>query len=483
MFDIINRLKATLMFRKAEEKPQMPKKFYQDLAQLLKTDANALKLFEDSYNKMVLNTVSENFFEVNAKQAVAQRETKLTETEQNQIVERIVNELLAQTAWYSTDGKTVASGKEVEPLTAKPVEREELLCIPEEMRPQLTGRYMTVDIDAPSYALILNYYMQYARNPNSKQGRDAYNRFRQGLDVLDLDQVTYKIISNNSNSIGHWLPALDLGIANQSFFKIPATTVIQVPITLLQLTHLDWDRLTPMTMAIVDRYCQKAFHLDENKEYFIKTGTFSSKYDFRNAHVKGAKEVRELGEYLLFIHYQALQMAAPTARPCIYGVSTTNEWVVRDFIQDKEDNPCIYKGMPLHTEYRVFVDFDMMKVIGCNPYWDPEVMKKRFSEESDADSPHQKHDYVIYMMHEEKLMQRYHQNVGRVIENIEKMLPDILLDGQWSIDVMQNGDDFYIIDMARAAESALLKCVPQNLLKPNKEDWLAKLPGLFEAEA
>lgn len=482
MFDIINRLKAALMFRKAEEKPQMPKKFYQDLAQLLKTDANALKLFEDSYNKMVLNTVSENFFEVNAKQAVAQRETKLTETEQNQIVERIVNELLAQTAWYSTDGKTVASGKEVEPLTAKPVEREELLCIPEEMRPQLTGRYMTVDIDAPSYALILNYYMQYARNPNSKQGRDAYNRFRQGLDVLDLDQVTYKIISNNSNSIGHWLPALDLGIANQNFFKIPATTVIQVPITLLQLTHLDWDRLTPMTMAIVDRYCQKAFHLDENKEYFVKTGTFSSKYDFRNAHVKGAKEVRELGEYLLFIHYQALQMAAPTAQPCIYGVSTTNEWVVRDFIQDKENNPCIYKGMPLHTEYRVFVDFDTMKVIGCNPYWDPEVMKKRFSEENDADSPHQKHDYVIYMMHEEKLMQRYHQNVSHVVENIEKMLPDILLDGQWSIDIMQNGDDFYIIDMARATESALLKCVPKNLLKPNKEDWLAKLPSLFEAE-
>ena len=109
-------------------------------------------------------------------------------------------------------------------------------------------------------------------------------------------------------------------------------------------------------------------------------------------------------------------------------------------------------------------------------------MKKRFSEENDADSPHQKHDYVIYMMHEEKLIQRYHQNVDHVVENIEKMLPDILLDGQWSIDVMQNGDDFYIIDMARAAESALLKCVPKNLLKPNKEDWLAKLPSLFEPE-
>lgn len=36
--------------------------------------------------------------------------------------------------------------------------------------------------------------------------------------------------------------------------------------------------------------------------------------------------------------------------------------------------------------------------------------------------------------------------------------------------------------MARATESALLKCVPKNLLKPNKEDWLAKLPSLFEAK-
>lgn len=47
---------------------------------------------------------------------------------------------------------------------------------------------------------------------------------------------------------------------------------------------------------------------------------------------------------------------------------------------------------------------------------------------------------------------------------------------------IEYGDDFYIIDMARAAESALLKCVPKNLLKPNKEDWLAKLPSLFESE-
>lgn len=57
-------------------------------------------------------------------------------------------------------------------------------------------------------------------------------------------------------------------------------------------------------------------------------------------------------------------MASPLSQPSIYGVSTTNEWVVREFIPDKEGNPCIYKGLPLHTEYRVFVDCDTDEVLG-----------------------------------------------------------------------------------------------------------------------
>ena len=57
---------------------------------------------------------------------------------------------------------------------------------------------------------------------------------------------------------------------------------------------------TRATLDIVDEFCRQVFSLDETKEYFIKNGVYSSKYDFRNAHVKGAKEVRELGEYLLF---------------------------------------------------------------------------------------------------------------------------------------------------------------------------------------
>ena len=41
---------------------------------------------------------------------------------------------------------------------------------------------------------------------------------------------------------------------------------------------------------------------------------------------------------------------------------------------------------------------------------------------------------------------------------------------------MQNGDDFYIIDMALAANSALVECVPKNLLKPLQENWIPGKP-------
>ena len=73
-------------------------------------------------------------------------------------------------------------------------------------------------------------------------------------------------------------------------------------------------------------------------------------------------------------------------------------------------------------------------------------------------------------------MEEYRRNELLVREKIREMLGDIPLDGQWSIDVMQNGDDFYIIDMALAATSALSEGVPPGLLKPLKENWLPVIP-------
>lgn len=401
------------------------------IAEFLKTTPAALDEFEKSYQMASMKEAeeSDNFFDINSRQAVSKLAQTPSETSQKveQLTQRIVNELLAKTDnKYLTDGNTRA-------VTMKDIES-----VPKELQPQVAGNLIKVDIDKPSYLLAFDLLRKYKKTGNM----NAYHLFRQGLDILDLDPILYESIGMNPNSIGYWFPALKNVVDNQDFFKVPETKIIKVPLPILQLTRCDFMELTPTTIDIVNRWAYKAFELDENKTYFIKTGTYSSKYDFRNAKVTTPKEVRELGSYLLFIHYQALQMASPLSNPCIYGVSTTNEWCVREFIEDKEDNPCIYHDMPLHTEYRVFIDCDTDEILGISPYWKPDVMEKRFSEFSDANTADKKHDYVIYKMHKKTLMRRYKENKDMLIDKVKELLPNINLKGQWSLDIMQNGNDF-----------------------------------------
>lgn len=453
------------------------------VSELLKITPDALETFEKTYEVAALkaDSMSNNFFSINAQQMKAnmQKDERDIETSTQNVLDRmerrIINELLAETKVYFFDGK---EAKEISfPNVSKEnrVTAKEIMDLPEKCRPQLTGNLMTIEINEQSSQILLWYYSEYMNNPDPQIRKEAYHHFRQGLDILDLDLLTYEIIGTNPNSIGVWFPALVEAANKQDFFKIPATRIIKVPMPILQLTRLDYPRLSKSTLRIVDGFCFRAFGLDEEKDYFIKTGTYSSKFDFRNTHVYGAKEVRELGEYLLFIHHQACQMASPLNNKQIYGVSTTNEWAVREFIKDKENNPCIYKGMPLHTEYRVFVDFDTNEILGANPYWDPDGMKQRLGHGSDADNPHQIHDYIIYQMHEEILMKRYEQHKNTVCTHLLGMLPDFGMSGQWAIDVMQNGDEFWIIDMSLAVNSALSHCVPQGKLKPIKENWIPQI--------
>ena len=449
------------------------------IAKLLKTTPEALRAFEKMYKKKVLDQPdpSGDIFHTNSREASRIDRGDVSGIGIDELVTRIVNELISETEVYSYKNKTEKRLKALPMPSEDMVKAEQVNTLPRALRPQLTGSAMASDM-GESYMVVLGSYLESLNAKTAKEKELGYHIFRQGLDIMDLDPVLYEIIGMNKNSMGYWLPKLVNAVQDNDFFKIPDTTIIKVPLTLLQLTRLDYAALSPTTIRIVDEYCMKVFKLDVSKDYFIKTGTYSSKFDFRNAKVHGEKEVRELGEYLLYIHFQALQMASPLAHPCIYGVSTTNEWVVREFIEDKENNPTIYKGLPLHTEYRVFVDCDTDEIIGVNPYWDPEVMKNRFKEYEKTGDPHDLHDYTIYSMYESVLMDRYNKNVDIVKENIRKILPGIDLSGQWSIDIMQNGDDFYIIDMALAANSALRECVPKDKLKKIEENWIHMIPEL-----
>ena len=442
-----------------------------EIAKLLNTNPKALEEFEKAYNSVAME--SDNFFDINSRQAVEEHKNNLSQVNiSNDLVERIVEELVNKTAIWNFNGTEINTNnltlnKEISYIT-----NGDLKDIPLEERPMLTGNLMKTDLEpgTTSSALLYN-YKQYLDTKN----KQFYHMFRQGLDILDLDALTYEILGTNPNAMGYWLPNIIDTVLQNGFFKVPKTTIIKVPLTLLQLTRLEYNSLNAITLKIVDEYCKKVFDLQLDGDYFIKTGTYSSKFDFRNVRVTTPKEVNELGEYLLFIHFQANMMAGPLSRPSIYGVSTTNEWVVRDFIEDKENNGCIYHGLPLHTEYRVFVDFDTNEVLGISPYWKPDVMKKKFDEGFENENADLMHDAIIYRSMEETLMRRYEENKDLIISKVLELLPNANLCGQWSIDIMQNGNDFWLIDMALAINSALNECVPTNKLKPIKENWLPKI--------
>lgn len=457
----------------------------EDAAKLLATSPEALEVFERAYAKHVLepDEVSDNFFGLNSRQASAIKRSQDTELAANKAVpylqklkERIVAEMVAQTRVYVYDGKNaIIKNFPVLPDGTSLVTNKDIKPIPKALRPNLTGDLMQTDISEPSYPTVLFWYQRMMDERLSpKKRKEAYNQFRQGLDILDLDAVLYDIISRNVNSMGHWLPTLVSACESQNFFRIPATTVAQVPLTMLQLTRLPYTDLSPTTLAIVDEWAMKVFALNSTKDYFIKTGTYSSKFDFRNCHVHGESEVKTLGEYLLFVHFQALQLASPLSHPTIYGASTTTEWVVREFIADKENNPRIYKGLPLHTEYRAFIDCEEGTVLGVYPYWDADTMLRRFGQGKDADSPHQMHDYVVYKAYQETLEKRFSDNEGSVKSHLQNIVPKLNLKGQWSIDIMQNGNDFWIIDMALAQDSAFYDKVPAELRKHTDQKWLTK---------
>ena len=300
---------------------------------------------------------------------------------------RIVRELLSDTSVIRFDGERLTTIPALAPVPEKYVTESDVNALQSGERPQLAGELIHRQIDAANYPLLLDMWRRAADPKRSaRQRHEAYGMFRTGLDLLDLDPVMYRMLDMNPAGMGHWLPALVKANEGKTFFRIPKTTIAKAPLTLLQLSRVEYESLTAATLDVVDRWAQAAFRLKPDESYFLKTGTFSSKYDYRNAHVTGPHEVAQIGEYLLYIQSQAVGMAGPLNEPAMYGVSTTNEMVVREHIPDRLGLPTIYMGSPLRCEYRCFIDCDTDEPLGIHPYWDPKVMNHRFRDWPDSDT-------------------------------------------------------------------------------------------------
>ena len=299
------------------------------IALLLRDNPERQREFENLYEQFEVDTDNLNLFQQNAAKVIDKSDKFLALSESAEtLVNQIVEELVSQTVfWDSSKGEVLPF-----PQPVRYLQNAKTLVSLQELGLQFSGYMCKQDIPEPSSKVLLRQYNDYVKTGNML----FYNLFRQGLDILDLDPFVYELLNHDPNTMSNWLFAIKEVVDKTQFFKIPKTRIIKVPLALLQSTRVyDFRELSPLSLEIINRFACRVFDLDLEKDYFIKTGTFSSKFDFRNAKVTKGQEVSELGSYLWYIQHQANQMASPLNNKVIYGVSSNNEWVVSDFINYK----------------------------------------------------------------------------------------------------------------------------------------------------
>lgn len=463
----------------------------QDIADLIGSDPNYLAQFEHAYASY---ETTNDRHEASTSRIEDLNLSASILTDLDTQVKIIVNDLVAQTRTYTYQRPAAPSGNcfeltrflnkaETYDPTLAPVARSHsdmaiIESLPKQIRPQLTGTHAVSDM--PIDETTIQVFSHLKRAMEARQAGDmrtfthAMGMYRVGLEAMDLTPMTYAALATNPESMGYWLPRIADAVDKSGFFQMPSTTIARVPLPLLQMSRMDYAELTETTRRIANDWATKTFLVDalEDKAIFVRHGASSNKFDARNTIVRDA-EINDLGEYLIYNH--SLDAAMWLQAGC-YGKGSSVEWVVREHIEDTEGNPTIYHGLPLHTEFRVFIDCDTDTVLGCANYWDPDTMIEHFASRAerfhDADALH---DQVTYMANKDRLCQRYEDNYRQVMDEMEKIIPDMNLSGQWSIDVMMNGKDFWIIDMALAQNSTFNEVVPESQRTRTEVSWMPVL--------
>ena len=209
---------------------------------IFKNNKEKFEEFEEFYKKNVLTEIPKNYFEINSRQATDKVST--AGEIDYELVKRIVNELANGTNVIEIkDNKAIEKTLEFEhnPIT----DINELIKLDGEKQVQFTKNFSKFDMSPEESLKALVFFAKH-----------NYGMFRGGLETLDLSPTLYKILDNNINQMGYWLPK----VAEISPFKIPDTKIMKVPLSLLQLGRVfEYNELTPTTFKIINEYCKKLF--------------------------------------------------------------------------------------------------------------------------------------------------------------------------------------------------------------------------------
>lgn len=246
----------------------------------------------------------------------------------------------------------------------------------------------------------------------------------------------FQRLEKNPNTFSYWYNKVLEKCGNE--FKIPRTLVFKTSPNLIRSFFMDSPEEDDERVAeyvknnIMPNIPEDMFFL------FIKNGTYSDKYD-GTCFVK--KNFHTLVKAVEDINYNAL---------CV-GAGGTNEIVIREDVwgMEKQNYPCIYKGLPLVPEFRVFYDFDNRKAIKICNYWDWNYCHEMISREFT--------DKLVYEAMYPEIEKEFNEHKEEVVQKVENFMKNVEMAGVWSVDIMLRGNIFYLIDMALAENSAYWK--------------------------
>lgn len=307
--------------------------------------------------------------------------------------------------------------------------------------------------------------MKIVPKPDPLPSKDDYLEFK--TEEAKRDQNNFSI----------WFPKIKDKLPDG--LKVPKTRIIR-----LTDKWFDWlftDDYKPEKIEEFSQFLNDKLvgfkPYDQHKKLFVKTGTFSDKFDFSRPMVNPG-EYDQLGEKVLNIFYQSM----------LVGAGTSLDVIVREYVESK-DNYYIYYGMPLRQEIRFFIDFDHNKLLGWANYWNDQYMKK-LCDDFSPEMVLKCNDETIEQLPESnrqrfKDFQTWHKwdqtvNLDQVMKEthmlnmIDKVIQannnapvSLRMSGKWSFDVMVTRDRLnypacYFIDMAKMGQSALTDVMIQH---------------------
>lgn len=260
------------------------------------------------------------------------------------------------------------------------------------------------------------------------------------------------------NNFNNWFYATSKSL-NSDLIKVPSSQSFNFSFEWYK--WLKSDDYTEEKIEEFTDYILSSLTLEKDKTYFIKTGNFSNKFNFEDCKLEN---INDIGSKFLSIFYASMLMGA-IPQPTI---------VVREFIESSSPYE-IYNGMPLRHEFRYFYNFDEGKMLGVSKYWHEKEMMKlvdyRATKMSREKAMHAREIYKTIKPHmvssidDYLVYDEFKDDYDKKYDKYKKLIGDVLsdnlirgaLNGKWSIDIMIEGQDLYLIDMAKMENSALVQ--------------------------